>query len=84
MTNVVVSGEQLQQAFREVAAVVDSTVAVTAGPRGKTVGINKPYGAPEITKDGYKVMKGIKPEKPINAAITSVFAQSCSQCNDKV
>lgn len=84
MTNVVVSSEQLQEAFREVAAVVDSTVAVTAGPRGKTVGINKPYGAPEITKDGYKVMKGIKPEKPLNAAITSIFAQSCSQCNDKV
>ncbi|MDR2548197.1 MAG: chaperonin GroEL [Rickettsiales bacterium] len=84
MTNIVVSGEQLQEAFREVAAVVDSTVAVTAGPRGKTVGINKPYGAPEITKDGYKVMKGIKPEKPLNAAITSIFAQSCSQCNDKV
>jgi len=84
MTNVVVSGEQLQEAFREVAAVVDSTVAVTAGPRGKTIGINKPYGAPEITKDGYKVMKGIKPEKPLNAAITSIFAQSCSQCNDKV
>lgn len=62
MTNVVVSGEQLQEAFREVAAIVDSTVAITAGPRGKTVGINKPYGAPEITKDGYKVMKGIKPE----------------------
>ncbi|WCR58545.1 chaperonin GroEL [Wolbachia endosymbiont of Ctenocephalides felis wCfeJ] len=84
MTNIVVSGERLQEAFREVAAVVDSTVAVTAGPRGKTVGINKPYGAPEITKDGYKVMKGIKPEKPLNAAITSIFAQSCSQCNDKV
>ena len=29
MTNVVVSGEQLQEAFREVAATVDSTVAVT-------------------------------------------------------
>ncbi|NUY39548.1 chaperonin GroEL [Wolbachia endosymbiont of Litomosoides brasiliensis] len=84
MANVVVSGEQLQEAFREVAVIVDSTVAITAGPRGKTVGINKPYGAPEITKDGYKVMKGIKPEKPLHAAITSIFAQSCFQCNDKV
>ncbi|WP_349968265.1 chaperonin GroEL [Wolbachia endosymbiont of Armadillidium arcangelii] len=84
MANIVVSGEQLQEAFREVAAMVDSTVAVTAGPRGKTVGISKPYGGPEVTKDGYKVMKGIKPEKPLHAAIASVFAQSCSQCNDKV
>ncbi|UWI82971.1 chaperonin GroEL [Wolbachia endosymbiont of Howardula sp.] len=84
MTNIVVSGEQLQEGFREVAALVDSTVAITAGPRGKTVAISKPYGTPEITKDGYKVMKNIKPEKPLHSAISSIFAQSCSQCNDKV
>ncbi|RDD35525.1 chaperonin GroEL [Wolbachia endosymbiont of Cylisticus convexus] len=84
MANIVVSGEQLQEAFREVAAMVDSTVAITAGPNGKTVAISKPYGGPEVTKDGYKVMKGIKPEKPLHAVIVNVFAQSSSQCNDKV
>ena len=84
MANVVVSGEQLQNTFREIAVIVDSTVGITAGPKGLTVGINKPYGAPEITKDGYKVMKNIKPEDPLKAAIANLFAQSCSQCNDKV
>ena len=84
MANVVISGEQLQKVVREVAAVVDLTVGITGGPRGLTVGISKPYGAPEVTKDGYKVMKNIKPEEPLNAAIASIFAQSCSQCNDTV
>lgn len=84
MANIVVSGEQLQEAFREVAAMVNSTVGATAGPRGNTVGISKPYGGPEVTKDGYKVMKGIKPEKPLHSAIVSTIAQSASQCNDKV
>jgi len=84
MANVVISGEQLQKVVRDVAAVVDSTVGITGGPKGLTVGISKPYGAPEVTKDGYKVMKNIKPEEPLNAAIASIFAQSCSQCNDKV
>ncbi|MGL9757649.1 MAG: chaperonin GroEL [Wolbachia sp.] len=84
MANIVVSGEQLQEAFREVAAMVDSTVGATAGPRGNTIGISKPYGGPEVTKDGYKVMKGIKPEKPLHSAIVSTIAQSASQCNDKV
>lgn len=84
MTNVVISGGQLQDAVRKVAATVDLTVGITAGPRGLTVGISKPYGAPEVTKDGYKVMKNIKPEDPLEAAITGIFAQSCSQCNDKV
>lgn len=84
MANIVVSGEQLQEAFREVALMVDSTVGATAGPRGNTIGISKPYGGPEVTKDGYKVMKGIKPEKPLHSAIISTIAQSASQCNDKV
>ncbi|MBV0899982.1 MAG: chaperonin GroEL [Wolbachia endosymbiont of Fragariocoptes setiger] len=82
--NQVISGEQLQKAIREVAEVIDLTVGVTGGPKGLTVGISKPYGAPEITKDGYKVMKNIKPEEPLKATITSIFSQSCSQCNDKV
>lgn len=84
MANIVISGEQLQNVVREVAGVVYSTVGITGGPKGLTVGISKPYGAPEVTKDGYKVMKNIKPEEPLNAAIASIFAQSCSQCNDKV
>ncbi|MGL9725536.1 MAG: chaperonin GroEL, partial [Wolbachia sp.] len=84
MANIIVSGEQLQEAFREVAAMVDSTVGATAGPRGNTIGISKPYGGPEVTKDGYKVMKGIKPEKPLHSAIISTITQSASQCNDKV
>lgn len=83
-SNIVVSGEQLQKAVREIAGLVDSTVGITGGPKGLTVGISKPYGAPEITKDGYKVMKSIKPEEPLNNAIASIFSQSCSQCNDKV
>ncbi|WP_333023174.1 chaperonin GroEL [Wolbachia endosymbiont of Pentidionis agamae] len=84
MANIIVSGEALQKAIREVAKMVDSTVGVTGGPKGLTVGISKPYGAPEVTKDGYKVMKSIKPEEPLNSAIAGIFAQSCSQCNDKV
>ncbi|MDN5248117.1 MAG: chaperonin GroEL [Wolbachia endosymbiont of Tyrophagus putrescentiae] len=84
MANKVISGEQLQKAVGGVAAIVDSTVGITGGPKGLTVGISKPYGAPEVTKDGYKVMKNIKPEEPLDAAIASIFAQSCSQCNDKV
>ncbi|XGA08735.1 MAG: chaperonin GroEL [Wolbachia endosymbiont of Xenopsylla cheopis] len=84
MANIVVSGERLQKAIREVALIVDTTVGITGGPKGRTIAIDKSYGAPEITKDGYKVMKNIKPEDKTQAAVMSIFNQSCSQCNDKV
>ncbi|WP_315940520.1 TCP-1/cpn60 chaperonin family protein, partial [Wolbachia pipientis] len=84
MANKVEHTEQTQQALYEVATMVDLTVGDTSGPKGLTVGISKPYGSLEITKDGYKVMKSIKPKEPLRAMITSSFAGSCSQCNDRV
>lgn len=36
------------------------TVQVTLGPRGRNVVIDKPYGAPKITKDGVTVAKEIE------------------------
>ena len=35
-------------------------VAVTLGPKGRTVLINKAFGAPRITKDGVTVAKEIE------------------------
>ncbi|CEI85232.1 chaperonin GroEL [Ehrlichia minasensis] len=84
MANVVVTGEQLDKAIREVVHILEDAVGCTAGPKGLTVAISKPYGAPEITKDGYKVIKSIKPEDPLALAIANIIAQSASQCNDKV
>ncbi|MFV9838839.1 MAG: chaperonin GroEL [Aaplasma endosymbiont of Hyalomma asiaticum] len=84
MSNTVVTGEVLDKAIREVIRTLEDAVGCTAGPKGLTVAISKPYGSPEITKDGYKVMKSIKPEEPLAAAIASIITQSASQCNDKV
>ncbi|UQD54094.1 chaperonin GroEL [Anaplasma phagocytophilum] len=84
MSNTVVTGEVLDKSIREVVRILEDAVGCTAGPKGLTVAISKPYGSPEITKDGYKVMKSIKPEEPLAAAIASIITQSASQCNDKV
>ncbi|PCI78181.1 chaperonin GroEL [Candidatus Aerophobetes bacterium] len=37
-------------------------VAITLGPRGRNVAIDKPYGPPHITKDGVTVAKSIELE----------------------
>ncbi|WP_168463973.1 chaperonin GroEL [Wolbachia endosymbiont of Ctenocephalides felis wCfeT] len=83
-TNVVISGEHLRNVVRKGAEIVEFTVGATAGPRGGIVIIDKPYGSPEGTKDGYKAAKSIKPEDRAEAAIVNLIAQSASQCNDKV
>nr|AFD36464.1 GroEL [Ehrlichia chaffeensis] len=84
MANVVVTGEQLDKSIREVVRILEDAVGCTAGPKGLTVAIGKSYGAPEVTKDGYKVIKSIKPEDPLALAIANIITQSASQCNDKV
>ncbi|MGN7678789.1 MAG: chaperonin GroEL [Anaplasma sp.] len=84
MANIVVTGEALDKSIREVVRILEDAVGCTAGPKGLTVAISKPYGSPEITKDGYKVIKSIKPEEPLALAIAGIITQSASQCNDKV
>ncbi|QXK91764.1 chaperonin GroEL [Neoehrlichia mikurensis] len=84
MANVVVTGETLDKSIRDIIRILEDAVGCTAGPKGLTIAISKPYGTPEITKDGYKVIKSIKPEEPLAQAIANIIAQSASQCNDKV
>lgn len=84
MANMVVANEQLRRVLLSAAELSATVVGSTGGPQGRTVAISKAYGAPEITKDGYKVMKSIKPEDPATAGIIAILGQSCSQCNDRV
>ena len=39
--------------------VLSKAVAVTLGPKGRSVLIEQPYGSPKITKDGVTVAKSI-------------------------
>lgn len=47
--------EELLQGFH----IVNNAVSVTAGPAGRTVSLQNPYGAPRITKDGISVAQTI-------------------------
>ncbi len=84
MTTIIVSGEDLLKSVCNAALVLDESVGCTIGPKGLTVAISKPYGAAEVTKDGYKVAKSIKLKDPKLAAVMSIIIQSVLQCNDNV
>ena len=52
-------GEKARKELLEGFNIVNSAVSATAGPGGRTVAIQQPYGAPKITKDGITVAKQI-------------------------
>src|ERR671931_375440 len=56
-------------------------VAITLGPRGRNVIINKSFGGPTVTKDGVTVSKEIELEDPfenMGAKLVNAVAQKTS------
>ena len=82
MANQFISGEELQ---KSIASAVDlvGKVGITLGPNGMPVIMSKSYGAPEVTKDGYKVVNQLKPEDEKVAKIVELLNQTTSQSNEK-
>lgn len=56
--------EEARKKILEGADTLARAVAVTLGPRGRNVVIDKSYGAPHVTKDGVTVAKGIDLKDP--------------------
>lgn len=82
-TNEVIRGEELQAVIRDASDLVISTAGITVGPEGRPVIMSKAFGAPEITKDGYKVVNSLKPKDHRIAKIVELLNQATSQANDK-
>ena len=57
-------------------------VKVTLGPKGRNVIIQKPYGAPQVTKDGVTVAKEIDLEDPIENMGAQMVKEVSSKTND--
>ena len=57
-------------------------VKVTLGPKGRNVVIQKPYGAPQVTKDGVTVAKEIDLEDPIENMGAQMVKEVSSKTND--
>lgn len=63
--------------------IMADAVAATLGPKGRTVVIEKSFGAPRITKDGVTVAKEIQlPDKEENLGV-QLIRSSTSQTGDK-
>src|SRR6187431_1869229 len=57
-------------------------VAITLGPRGRNVIINKSFGGPTVTKDGVTVAKEIELEDPFENMGAKLVREVASKTND--
>ena len=60
-----------------------NAVKATLGPKGRTVVIQKSFGAPSITKDGVTVAKEIELEDPLQNAGAQMVKEAASKTNDE-
>ena len=60
------------------------TVSVTLGPSGRNVILEKPFGAPNVTKDGVTVSKEIELEDPFENMGAKLVNEVATKTNDEV
>src|SRR4051812_1042760 len=75
------NGEARDSMLRGI-ALLANTVKVTLGPKGRNVMLNKPYGAPRITKDGVTVAKEIELEDKFENMGAQMVREVASKTND--
>ncbi|CAN5835267.1 chaperonin GroEL [soil metagenome] len=64
MTKIIAFDEEARRALESGMNQLADAVAVTLGPKGRNVVLEKKWGAPTITKDGVSVAKDIELEDP--------------------
>src|SRR3989338_5298242 len=82
MAKQIIYDETARQSLKKGVDKLANAVKVTLGPRGRTVVIDKGYGAPTITKDGVTVAKEIElPDKFENIG-AELVKEVASKTND--
>ena len=75
--------EEARQKIAKGVKTLVSAVKVTLGPKGRNVVIDKPYGAPHITKDGVTVAKEIELEDKHENMGAQMVKEVASKTADK-
>lgn len=74
--------EEARKALVKGVEKISKAVMVTLGPKGRTVLLDKKYGAPSITKDGVTVAREIELEDPYENMGAQLLREVASKTND--
>jgi chaperonin GroEL len=82
MAKQIVYNEDARRALEKGIDILAEAVAVTLGPKGRNVVLEKKYGAPQIVNDGVTIAKEIELEDHIENTGVSLIRQAASKTND--
>mgnify|MGYP006432646491 FL=1 len=82
MAKSIIYNDQARRALERGIDLLAESVAVTLGPKGRNVVLEKKYGAPQIINDGVTIAKEIELEDHIENTGVSLIRQAASKTND--
>ncbi len=82
MAKSIVYNDEARRALERGIDLLAESVAVTLGPKGRNVVLEKKFGAPQIINDGVTIAKEIELEDHIENTGVSLIRQAASKTND--
>ena len=82
MAKRIIYSENARRALERGIDILTEAVAVTLGPKGRNVVLEKKFGAPQIINDGVTIAKEIELEDHIENTGVSLIRQAASKTND--
>jgi len=82
MTKKILYQEKARQALERGMKIMAEAVAVTLGPKGRNVVLEKKYGGPQIINDGVTIAKEVELSDRIENTGVSLLRQAASKTND--
>jgi chaperonin GroEL len=82
MAKLIIYNDEARRALQRGMDILAEAVAVTLGPKGRNVVLEKKFGAPQIINDGITIAKEIELEDHIENTGVSLIRQAASKTND--
>jgi chaperonin GroEL len=82
MAKQIIYNENARRALEKGMDILAEAVAVTLGPKGRNVVLEKKFGAPQIVNDGVTIAKEIELEDNIQNTGVALIRQAASKTND--
>ncbi len=82
MAKRIIYNENARRALERGMDILTEAVAVTLGPKGRNVVLEKKFGAPQIINDGVTIAKEIELEDHVENTGVSLIRQAASKTND--
>lgn len=82
MSKKILYQEEARRALEKGIEIITEAVAITLGPKGRNVVLEKKYGAPQIVNDGVTIAKEIAVKDHVENTGISLIKEAASKTND--